>query len=180
MYEVPCKGGCGKMVYFDRDLGYGICTWKSGMKPCEGGCGKLTLWGYRCEVCCKMLCVGGCGQMTSHGYKCDDCYKKPCIQCNESISYRFSRSHLCERCEEGLPPLTPFEKWKKNTFYLNVPYNQKNDAKLLDASWDPRVKKWCSVEPGHNIIELIERWGSEDDKKEMKRLIELSKPNDIK
>jgi hypothetical protein len=32
-----------------------------------------------------------------------------------------------------------------------------------------RVKKWCSVEPGHNIIELIERWGSDDDKKEMKR-----------
>lgn len=36
--------------------------------------------------------------------------------------------------------------------YLNVPYNEKEEAKALGAKWDPEVKKWyVSTNPSHYV-----------------------------
>lgn len=42
--------------------------------------------------------------------------------------------------------------------YLDVPYDEKNEAKALGAKWDNNVKKWYSVESNN---ELVKKWGEE-------------------
>ncbi len=40
--------------------------------------------------------------------------------------------------------------------YLNVPYAEKDTAKVLGARWDARKKKWYA--PGNLNIALFEKW----------------------
>lgn len=42
--------------------------------------------------------------------------------------------------------------------YLDVPYDEKNEAKALGAKWDKDEKKWYSTEENHA---LISKWGME-------------------
>jgi hypothetical protein len=49
--------------------------------------------------------------------------------------------------------------------YLNVPYDEKDDAKKLGARWDNDAKKWYATE---DKPALIERWGTQ-----ARRLTEL-------
>ena len=40
--------------------------------------------------------------------------------------------------------------------YLNVPYVDKEKAKLLGALWDPEVKKWYA--PNHEKLNKLMQW----------------------
>ena len=45
-----------------------------------------------------------------------------------------------------------------NKIYLNVPFNEKNDAKNLGAKWDKNKKKWFIFNDDKNKTEIIEKW----------------------
>lgn len=50
------------------------------------------------------------------------------------------------------------QKEESLKIYLDVPYDEKNEAKALGARWDKDTKKWFSMEAGNT---LVERWGIE-------------------
>ena len=45
-----------------------------------------------------------------------------------------------------------------NKIYLNVPYNEKNDAKKLGIKWDKNKKKWFIFNDNKYKTEIIEKW----------------------
>ena len=47
----------------------------------------------------------------------------------------------------------------KFKYYLKVPYNDKEQAKVLGAKWDKNKKKWYYIYPNNNYICLERRWG---------------------
>ena len=62
-------------------------------------------------------------------------------------------------------------------FYLNVPFEEKNEAKTLGARWDPVNRKWYFTQP--EKYELFLRWMPETEKvslsEEQNRVIEVAK-----
>jgi hypothetical protein len=48
--------------------------------------------------------------------------------------------------------------------YLDVPYEEKNEAKSLGAWWDPQEKKWFV--PKGKSLEDFSKWLCQDDENE--------------
>jgi ribonuclease HI len=53
----------------------------------------------------------------------------------------------------------PYEN-KKQKYYLNVPYADKEKAKSLGSKWDPKKKKWYYEGNDNNLIKLQEMFSS--------------------
>ena len=53
----------------------------------------------------------------------------------------------------------PYANIKKK-LYLNVPYDEKDDAKLLGAKWDKKKKKWFIEHKNKYRVQMMGRWGS--------------------
>jgi len=47
-----------------------------------------------------------------------------------------------------------------NKIYLNVPFNEKNDAKKLGTKWDKSKKKWFIFNNNKNKTEIIANWSN--------------------
>ena len=48
-----------------------------------------------------------------------------------------------------------------NVFYLNVPYNMKDEAKKMGCRWDPCCKDWYIIEDHRNYDKVLERFARE-------------------
>ena len=49
----------------------------------------------------------------------------------------------------------------KNKIYLNVPYDEKDEAKKMGAKWDKSKKRWY-IEPKNRFkVQMMGRWGLE-------------------
>ena len=51
----------------------------------------------------------------------------------------------------------PYAKPKR--LYLNVPYEDKDDAKKLGARWDRSKKKWFIDHDNKYKTQIVEHWG---------------------
>jgi hypothetical protein len=56
----------------------------------------------------------------------------------------------------------------KNVIVLDVPFSEKEEAKMLGARWNPDIKRWFV--PGHLNIKLFTKWISNDDQQQSKEL----------
>ena len=59
------------------------------------------------------------------------------------------------------------KKDKSKRIYLNVPYDEKDEAKKLGARWDPGCEKWyipstVRVDVSMNARKMLEIWGEEE------------------
>jgi len=52
----------------------------------------------------------------------------------------------------------PYANIKKK-IYLNVPFEEKEDAKLLGAKWDKKKKKWFIEQKNKYKVQIMGRWG---------------------
>ena len=46
--------------------------------------------------------------------------------------------------------------------YLNIPFWDKEDAKLLGCKWDPEIKKWFCIDSDRgrsHVTKCLELWG---------------------
>lgn len=53
----------------------------------------------------------------------------------------------------------PYANIKKK-LYLNVPFEEKEDAKLLGAKWDKKKKKWFIEHKNKYKVQIMGRWGT--------------------
>ena len=57
---------------------------------------------------------------------------------------------LCKQCD--------VIKYDDEKEYLQVPYHEKEEAKLYDALWDKDVKKWYVYKDNENIDTILQKW----------------------
>ena len=48
----------------------------------------------------------------------------------------------------------------KNKIYLNVPYEEKDEAKKMGAKWDTKKKRWFIDHKNRYKVQMMGRWGS--------------------
>mgnify|MGYP001193604047 CR=1 FL=1 len=52
----------------------------------------------------------------------------------------------------------PYQRLKN--IYLNVPYEEKDEAKKMGAKWDTKKKKWYITPKNKYKVQMMGRWGS--------------------
>jgi len=50
----------------------------------------------------------------------------------------------------------------KNKIYLNVPYDEKDEAKKMGAKWDKSKKRWYTEPKNKYKVQMMGRWGLEN------------------
>lgn len=77
-----------------------------------------------------------------------------CQKCNElsPLCIMATNIHvtLCKQCD--------VIKYDDEKEYLQVPYHEKEEAKLYDALWDKDVKKWYVYKDNENIDIILQKW----------------------
>lgn len=71
-------------------------------------------------------------------------FRRICSECDEQTNTNLDV--LCEKCEQ-------------KPIYLNVPYNEKDEAKKFYARWDPDCRKWYIKNNSKYKEEVLKKWG---------------------
>lgn len=53
----------------------------------------------------------------------------------------------------------PYDKKKEKRIYLNVPYDEKDEAKKMGARWETSKKRWWIKDSNRHKIQMMGRWG---------------------
>jgi hypothetical protein len=83
------------------------------------------------------------------------CELEYCLECNTEHPkwYLDCRKGLCLNCYMEISE-------KGNKIYLDVPYNDKEEAKQYGCRWNPNKKKWFYYEKNKNKEYITNRWTS--------------------
>ena len=97
-------------------------------------------------------------------YHCD---AKRCKDCNTPLVFKLSKfkkntnKHCNGRCFDCVEKRKEEEiksVIEQTRVYLNVSYDNKDDAKLLGAKWNPEKKKWYALNNSAEYTALIEKY----------------------
>lgn len=137
---------CDKLTFFTQIVG-GCCP----------NCSKHAENEKRyCRSCLRL------SKIRNNNWRCNACiehqkpiievfhYQKTCQQCRK-IVYLYDDVDTCKDCHRNL-------KRSAEKVYLNVPYNQKDQAKnLFGAHWEPAKRKWW-VPQNANFANMPPKW----------------------
>ena len=90
--------------------------------------------------------------------KYDIKYKHIAAHTNNKDKHSICNYYADKLANECIEDPTAVKKEKENKIYLNVSYDQKDDAKSKGARWDPSKKKWYTLDYNPNKNELLEKY----------------------
>ena len=90
--------------------------------------------------------------------KYDIKYKHIPAHTNNKDKHSICNYYADKLANECIEDPTAVKKEKENKIYLNVSYDQKDDAKSKGARWDPSKKKWYTLDYNPNKNELLEKY----------------------
>jgi len=181
------KNNCFIINKNDDIIVLGNCCIKKFIPKSGRTCGKCgeSHKNRKFNLCndCKIDACNNCGEDKEQDYYkfCNKCYRnqkesdnesdyylseeendtkkeyklKKCIECNvEKPEWHLDcRKGLCLNCYMEI-----FEKGNK--IYLDVPYNDKEEAKQYGCRWNPNKKKWFYYQKNKNKEYITNRWTS--------------------
>ena len=123
-----------------------------------------------CKDCCESYEKRACkmcrnviiSEIKSKNVLCDDCDRltKKCVDCGDPFAPKDGASYItrCYNCYQT------YKESRENQcliisherIYLNVPYNEKDDAKQIGARWDNTLRKWYLNNNCDKV--LYEKW----------------------